>query len=294
MNTVKQLTKVSKLGKTDLREIRKLVDICKKADGFETKFYYNILKDRRIPEFDDFFYYLNGNLVGYLAIFCFKENEAEVSACVHPKNRHQGIFKRLFAEACDELSRRGIQDALLLVQHGTQPAETICEHYNAKFSHAEHEMTAKRFVEIPDLPEVILRDVTKDDAMELARIDAAGFDTDFNKMVYRFLNGMNDKDRTVWMATHNGENIGKVHVRFDDDGRGYIHDLCVPPEHRRKRYAMSMVQETLVKLKKMGFKVVYLDVEATNPNAIELYSKCGFETTAIHDFWRYPLKGVAS
>jgi ribosomal protein S18 acetylase RimI-like enzyme len=289
MNIVKQLTKVSKLGKTDLREIRKLVDICKKADGFETKFYYNILKDRRIPEFDDYFYYLNGNLVGYLAIFCFKENEAEVSACVHPKNRHQGIFKRLFAEASDELRRRGIQDALLLVQHATQPAETICEHYNATFSHAEHEMTAKRFVDIPDLPEIILRDVTKDDAMELARIDAAGFDTDFNKMVYRFLNGMNDKDRTVWMATHNGENIGKVHVRFDEDGKGYIHDLCVPHEHRRKRYAMSMVQETLIKLKKMGFKVVYLDVEATNPNAIELYAKCGFETTAIHDFWRYPI-----
>jgi ribosomal protein S18 acetylase RimI-like enzyme len=39
----------------------------------------------------------------------------------------------------------------------------------------------------------------------------------------------------------------------------------------------------------MGFKVIYLDVEASNPNAIELYSKCGFETSAIHDFWRFPV-----
>ncbi len=287
MSTVKQLTKTSKLGKNDLKEIRKLVDICKKADGFETKYYYNILKDRRIPEFDDFFYYLNGNLVAYLAIFCFKENEAEVSVCVHPKNRREGIFKRLFEEASGELARRGIKDALLLVQHGSQPAETICASYNAVFSHAEHEMTSKHSVEFHDLPDVQLRDVTKDDAMELARIDAAGFNTDFNKMVYRFLSGMKEKDRTVWMATHNGENIGKVHVRFDDDGRGYIHDLCIPPEHRRKRYATAMVQECLTKLKKMGFKVIYLDVEATNPNAIELYTKCGFETTAIHDFWRH-------
>lgn len=289
MSQLKQLTKVSKLGKTELREIRKLVDICKKADSFETKYYYNILKDRRIPEFDDFFYFLNGNLVGYLAIFCFKENEAEVSACVHPKNRHQGIFKRLFDEALDELGRRGIKDALLLVQHNSQPAETICAHYNAVFSHAENEMTFKKMVEIPNLPDVQLRDVTKDDAMELARIDAAGFDTDFNKMVYRFLSGMAEKDRTVWMATHNGENIGKVHVRFDDDGRGYIHDLCIPPEHRRKHYATAMVQQCLLRLKKMGFKVIYLDVEASNPNAIALYSKCGFETSAIHDFWRFPV-----
>ena len=139
MSMLKQLTKTSKLGKNELREIRKLVDICQKADGFETKFYYNILKDRRIPEFDDFFYFLNGNLVGYLAIFCFKENEAEISACVHPKNRHQGIFKRLFEEAVGELGRRGINDALLLVQHHSQPAETIATHYNAVFSHAEHE-----------------------------------------------------------------------------------------------------------------------------------------------------------
>ena len=35
-------------------------------------------------------------------------------------------------------------------------------------------MTFKNFIEIPDLPAVQLRDITKEDAMELARIDAAG------------------------------------------------------------------------------------------------------------------------
>src|ERR1035438_2327878 len=125
MKNTKQLCKISKLGKVELREIRKLVDICKKNDGFETKLYWNILKDRRIPEFDDFFYYMDGNLVGYLAIFCFKEDEAEVSACIHPKYRQQGIFKRLYEESLDELRRRNMKAALLLVQHDSHPAEDI-------------------------------------------------------------------------------------------------------------------------------------------------------------------------
>jgi len=290
MKTTKQLSKVSKLGKNELREIRKLVDICKKNDGFETKMYWNILKDRRIPEFDDFFYYIDGNLVGYLAIFCFKETEAEVSGCVHPKYRQQGVFKRLYEEALDELRRRNMNAALLLVQNGSEPAETIAAKWGAAYSHTEIEMTAKHDVQLPDLPDVQLRDISQEDVMELARIDSVSFNTDMDKMVYRFLSGLSEKDRVVWMATHNGQNIGKMHVRIDEGAKGYIHDLCVPPEHRRKGYAAAMVMESIKKMKTIGIKIPYLDVEKSNPNAIALYQKCGFENTAVHDFWRYFLK----
>lgn len=285
----KQLVKTSKLGKNELRDIKKLVTICAKEDKFITKIYWNILQDRKIPEFDDFLYYQDGNLVAYLGLFVFKENEAEVTALVHPKNRKEGLFNRLFDEAMRELTLRKIGTGLLLCNRGKEPAETIFKKLNAKYSHSEIEMEFKKPAELEGIPTIELRDTGEADVIDLAKMDSACFGTDFDKMVYRFFNGLKEKNRVVWMAVLNGTDVGKVHIRYDEGRRAYIHDLCVPPEQQRKRIATSMVIAAIAKLKSLGYPNIFLDVEESNPNAIALYEKTGFEISAIHDFWRHEI-----
>ncbi len=92
------------------------------------------------------------------------------------------------------------------------------------------------------------------------------------------------------MAVLNGADVGKVHIRFDEGRRAYIHDLCVPPEQQRKRIATGMVIATIAKLKSTGYPNIFLDVEESNPNAVALYEKTGFAISAIHDFWKYAIK----
>jgi len=286
---IKTLTKTSKLGKNEIRDIRKLVATCAREDGVETKFYWNILKDRKIPEFDDFFYYIHGNLVGYLATFVFKEDEAEINAIVHPKYRNQGIFKKLFNEAITELRQRKINYALLLCQEGVEPGETIIKNLGTQFAHYEYEMTWKQPIKLENLPEVTLRDVGESDVFELARMDSASFGGDMDKLLYRFMNGLKEKDRVIWMAVCNGKDVGKMHVRFDEGNKGYIHDLCVPPENQGKGYATGMVMAAIEKLKKLGMRTIFLDVAQKNIGVTKLYEKCGFEHTATFNFWRYPV-----
>lgn len=282
------LTKTTKLSRNELRDIKKLITLAAKEDKFTTKVYWNILQDRKIPEFDDYFYYINGNLVGYLGLFVFKAHAAEVCSVIHPKYRGQGIFKRLFEEAWRELERREIPIALLLCNKGAEPGETVCQKMGAEYSHAEIEMTAKKKVDFEGLPEITMRDVSESDVMELARMDSVCFNTNFEKMVFRFINGLTDKNRVVWMAVQGDKDVGKVHIRFDEDRRAYIHDLCVPPENRRKRIGIAMTIATMEKLRQQGYHNIYLDVEESNPNAVAMYEKCGFEETAVHNFWKYP------
>ena len=249
----RQLVKTTKLGKNELKDIKKLVSICRKEDGFDTKLYWNILQDRKIPEFDDFLYYQDGNLIAYLGLFVFKDKEAEVSSCVHPKYRKQGLYTRLLEEAFSEMTRRNLHTALFLSYRGKEPAETIVKKFGGVYSHAEIEMTLLNDPPaIDNAPIIELCDVGESDVIELARMDAACFGTDYDKMVFRFFSGLKEKNRTVWMATLDGNNMGKVHIRFDDGRRAYIHDLCVPPTSQRKGIATGMVLTCITKTKKNG------------------------------------------
>jgi ribosomal protein S18 acetylase RimI-like enzyme len=57
-----------------------------------------------------------------------------------------------------------------------------------------------------------------------------------------------------------------------------------------------MVMQIMEMLENKKIKTIYLDVEGKNESAIKLYEQCGYEITAIHDFWAYdlaqPLKNI--
>lgn len=291
-NIIKQLTKSTKLSKNEIRDIRTLLDVCKREDNFTSKVYWHILKDRKIPEFDDFFLYINGNIVGYMGIFVFKEKQAEILGVIHPKFRKQGHFTKLLNEAVTELKTRNIDTILFLCNEGVEPGETVVKHLNAKQSHAEIEMTYKKDATIENLVPCEIKDAKEDDIMDLAKMDHEGFESDFEKMVFRFMKILKEKDRKVWLCVVDGKNVGKMHVRFDEMRNAHIHDLAVPKALRRKGYAQAMVLASIQRLKKMGSKRIYLDVEEDNAGAIKLYEKCGFEVSAVHNFWKLPLSDL--
>jgi ribosomal protein S18 acetylase RimI-like enzyme len=286
------LTKTTKLSKNELKEIKNLSIISHKIDGYKSKFYWNILEDRKLPEYDDFLLYVEGNLAAYVGVFAFKEEEVEITAIVHPKHRRQGHFKALLTEVLFELKRRSFQRALLICNREAQVAIQILKKLNTSLSHSEYEMISKIKPSFENLPDLELREYVQDDIVELAQMDAVCFNSSLEKMIFRFLNSINEKNRKVYVALHNGEKIGKVHLRFDEKNHAYIHDLCILPVHRRKRLATAMVIKIMDMLDQKKIKSIYLDVEGENTSAIKLYEQCGYEITAIHDFWAYELDKV--
>ena len=272
----RQLIKTSRLSNQELRNIRNLVDLCAKHDGYAVRLYWNIMKDRQLPEFDDFLYYVNGKLIAYLATFAFKENEVEINAVVHPGYRNQGIFHYLIHEASIEISKRKIGYSLLVVHDSATKSIDFAKSIGAEYDHAECVMHLQNEPETFDSPEIKLQLAKPDDVEELARIDSLCFNTLYEKMVYRFMNNMKEKNRKAWLVINaDGYNVGKTHVRFDNDNTGFIHDLCVLPEFRRQRYGSALVMALIKQLKKLNCRKIYLDVLADNTNAIGMYERCG-------------------
>lgn len=60
---------------------------------------------------------------------------------------------------------------------------------------------------------------------------------------------------------------------------GYIDDLFVKKEFRRKRVATSLIKEFMKIAEKRNLKRIRLGVAVKNKNAIKLYQKLGFKIT---------------
>src|SRR5881275_2227586 len=96
------------LDTSELSEIKQLAQLCNQHDGLDLKLNWNILRDRPSDQLNDFLYYADGQLVGFLALFSFNSLEGEISGMVHPTYRRRGIFSALFAAARQEAVRRGL------------------------------------------------------------------------------------------------------------------------------------------------------------------------------------------
>lgn len=284
---IKQLTKVSRLHKNEWRAIKNLIDFCGEHDKFKIKAYWHILQDRLTNEFNDFLYYIDGNLIGYLGLFTFSSNEAEMTAVIHPKFRQQGIFKKMLGEAILELRQRYIRYCTWIVPQRSSITNEFMQTLSADFIFSQVEMKALRPPVERELPQITLRPATIEDLPTLAHMGAVSFQASYTEVMQRFTENMREKNRKAWLASiPDEENIGKIHVRYEDTQTAFIHDLCITPEHRGKKLAMAMILKTMDMLHATGHRNIILDVECHNKGALRLYEQCGFDIQQAHDFWR--------
>ena len=74
----------------ELKEIQQLAQLCNQADGIRLKLNWDMLMERSSEVTNDFLFYSDGILIGFLGIYIFKSTEAEISGMVHPDYHHQG------------------------------------------------------------------------------------------------------------------------------------------------------------------------------------------------------------
>ncbi len=284
---IKQLTKVSRLHKNEWRTIKTLIDRSAEHDKFRIKAYWHIVQDRLTMEFNDLLYYGDGNLIGYLALFTFSSDEAEMTAVVHPKYRQKGLFKKLLAEAILELKQRYIRYCVWIVPQRSYITSELMQSLGGQYLFSQMEMKAVHDPVPKELPEIILRPATTADLPILAQLGSVSFESSFTETLQRFTENLREKNRKAWLAsTPEESNVGKIHVRYEDSQTAFIHDLCIRPEQRGKKLAMAMILQTMTLLRASGYKNIILDVETHNQGALRLYEQCGFEVKQAYDFWR--------
>lgn len=70
--------------------------------------------------------------------------------------------------------------------------------------------------------------------------------------------------------------VGVVMGGFDGR-RGYLHHLAIDPEYQKKGYGRLMVDNLIIKFRKLGVHKVHLFIEKNNKEVVKFYQNLGWK-----------------
>lgn len=279
------LVKQRGLSRVEVAEIEQLALLCNNYEHLDMKLNWDILRSRPGDETNDFLYYDNGVLAGYLALFNFSSDEGELSGMVHPAYRRQGIFGQLAAAARVECQQRNISNLMVIVEQASQSGMAFVKRMMLALHHAEYKMMLELLRTAPRAnPYLQLRLATPADGAMLAHITARAFNMSEHEVNWYTENVMRRSDRQYYLGLLNGIGIGKVEVIFDTH-EAIICGFGVLPEYQGYGYGRQILVRTVQEILAKGSYKVSLEVETENEHALSLYKACGFKVTSCYLYY---------
>jgi ribosomal protein S18 acetylase RimI-like enzyme len=267
----------------EVNEIARLMAICNQQDSLAIPLSLESLHRRQGQEVDDFLYYEQGALTGYLGMDSWGTVEKEMTGMVAPACRRRGIFRQLFAAAREECKARGIEKMILICEERSQTAHAFARAVGAHHDFSEHKMALGQFVERHRHdPHFIMRTATEQDREALTAIIATdmGDERDARQFVDSvFARG----DQPQYLATLAEQPLGTLRLDYRDRGAG-IYGFVVRPEYRGQGYGRQMLEQTIRQLHNEGIETITLEVETEQATAIGLYRSCGFQIVTTYDY----------
>ncbi len=285
-----QIIKTNQLSEQQFSDVYRLVETCTATDGYSIKMYWDIIQKRTGQYYSDYLFYLDEELVAYLALFRFKADAIEIITLVNPMQRRHGLAKKLFTEAFDELKRLQAQQLLIICNRQNQSLLEYLQLQPITFDHSEEQLKVSNFdIKIENLPAVHLQRAGQQDINELMTIHADCFGGEPISHQAYIQNSLDDPRYKVWLCIHNQQPVGKVHIYVSPTNEVLIHDLGIKSESRLKHMGSAMLLCLLSELKKSGYQYVTADIYSNVPGLIHYYQNCGFSIINQYDFWRIAL-----
>ncbi|HKV59989.1 MAG TPA: GNAT family N-acetyltransferase [Ktedonobacteraceae bacterium] len=276
----------------EIAEIEQLINICNAHDGLRMRIGLDMLRERRGDETNDFLYYADGQLVGYLEADSYGRKDKELVGMVHPDYRRQSIFTALVTAAKEELQRRDVQKLIFVCEHKSESGHAFLTTTGADYAYAEHEMWLGTFHERE----------RRSEGLSMRRADAGDINTIVSLLatdsgnvdeVRAWVTELMGKPAEYWLflATLNGQPLGTVRLDFMEEVIG-IYAFEVRLGYRGLGYGREILEQIIHTARAASSKPVMLDVETNNTNAIGLYLSCGFEVKTTYDYYELNLESV--
>ncbi|SHJ29233.1 Acetyltransferase (GNAT) family protein [Clostridium amylolyticum] len=279
-----------RIDKKDYKDINALEKLCleeyKIALKLELDYKLKKGEDKhKLDAINEFMYYEEDKLIGYIGICDFGGEALEVNGMVHPKYRRMGVFKKLFSLVKDEWEKRKTQKMLLLSDNNSTSGMEFINSTGAIYGNSEYEMFLKSNTkENTSTPRLILRKATNADAKEIAWQNSIYFNIEFKEEVTIIPEEEEKLGTTIYIAEVKGKIIGKVHLGINGQVGG-IYGLGILPEYRGKGYGRDLLISAIEKLKEQNLKDIMLQVVVTNKRALNLYKSCGFQETSTMNYY---------
>lgn len=251
-----------------------------------------------IKNINEFMYYNDDELIGYIGICEFGRNILEVNGMVHPEYRRLGVFKKLYSLVREEFSRRNAKGILLLCDNNSASGQEFIKTTGTVHEHSEYEMFLRGQPEKKVQPyNLDLRKANNNDAREIAYQDAIYFNDHHDKEDIQIPEDKNLKmpeeeekrGTIIYIAEVEGNIVGKVNIEVtsmeNSTHLGSIYGLGVLPAYRSKGYGREILLGAIQRLKEADCQEINLQVLVKNKNALNLYKSCGFVETSVMDYY---------
>jgi len=279
------------LDEFDAKDIKELENLCLEMDKIALKLEIDYKlsiekrKKKNLININEFMYYDNSELIGYIGICEFGGGVLEVNGMVHPMHRRSGVFKKLFSLVKDEWYKRESKKMLLLCANNSASGTEFINYTGANYKNSEYEMVLnKDFKEGFQVKNVVLRKATKEDAREIAWQNSIYFNIEFKEEDVLRAEEEESYSSYSYIAEVDNKIIGKVRLEING-GIGAVYGLGVLPEHRSKGYGREILMSAIEKLRESNVEEIILQVATKNKNALNLYKSCGFEEISTMNYY---------
>ena len=136
---MKEILIANGLSVEHLKHIKDLEMTCGSHERLSMKLNWDMLNTRSKEENNDFLYYENSQLIGFIGLYAFgpKPKEIELTGMVHPKYRQKGIFKSLFCEAKKECLSRKAERILIITERSSPSGIEFTKSIGAQYTFSE-------------------------------------------------------------------------------------------------------------------------------------------------------------
>jgi ribosomal protein S18 acetylase RimI-like enzyme len=277
------LVKKQTLTEAEATSIEQIITMCNNYEGLHMRIDVGTLRLRPGNEANDFLYYEDGALVGYLYVEGWGGRDREIMGMVHPDYRRRGIFSSLLAAAKEECRQRDVRKLILVCEHCSQSGFSFVHAIKAQHEYSEHEMFLGTFRERRKTHKGLdIRQANKHDLDAIVSIlstDSGNVES-ISLWVTKLFD---DPSSCFYMATLDDKPLGCLRLDFMSDQIG-IYAFEVRLGYRGLGYGRQMLEEAIRAIRSESQKRIMLDVETDNTNAIGLYLSCGFEIKTTYDY----------
>jgi ribosomal protein S18 acetylase RimI-like enzyme len=281
------LVKKRTLTEAEALAIEQLIKTCNNYEGLHMRIDVDALRQRQGDDANDFLYYEDNKLVGYLFVEGWGSRDRELTGMVHPGYRRRGIFSSLLATARKECRMRDVRKIILVCEHTSQSGLAFVQAIGAYLEFSEHEMVLGIFGERRDAHEGLdIRQANRNDLDAIVSILAT--DSGNKDSISRWVKKLfDDQSSSFYMATLDGKPLGCLRLEFMSEQVG-IYAFEVRLGYRGRGYGRQMLEEAIRSIRAESQKCIMLDVETDNTNALGLYQSCGFEIKTTYDYYDLP------
>jgi ribosomal protein S18 acetylase RimI-like enzyme len=282
----------------ELKEIKKLSLLCNQSDEIRMKLNWDMLRERSVELNNDFLYYKNNVLIGFLGLYSFSSKEAEISGMVHPHYRRRGVFRELTDAAVIACRRRSIPKLIFICPRSSSTGKAFLDALGADYSFSEYRMEMTEDLESPaqtasettasqagtSLEGIRLREAGHLDTELLVRLNMSGFPMSEQDVREYIAISLKSKGEKTYIAELGEEPIGKIGVQLSEVA-GFIYGFSVLAEYRGKGYGRQILAKTIQSMRSMEPDAqIALEVAVENERALGLYKSCGFQAVTAYDY----------